>query len=73
MKVRTSEPSSKVSGIDEMKLSDVAAQKESASRGTDARMEDMTQRMEVVMKQTSEAMLQSASAQINGITQRSKK
>ena len=60
VKRRTSEPCSEISGIDEVKFSDVTAHIESASRRPD-------ERMEVMMKQTSEVVLQSVNAQINGI------
>ena len=60
VKRRTSEPCSEISGIGEVKFSDVTAHTESASRRPD-------ERMEVMMKQTSEVVLQSVNAQINGI------
>ena len=64
---KSSGPCSEKSGIDEVKLSDVTAHIRSASTRSDAMMVDMMQRREVMMKQTSEIVLQSVNAQINGI------
>ena len=47
---KSSEPFSETSEIDEVKLSDVTAQMESASKRSDAKMDDMIQRMEAMHK-----------------------
>ena len=67
MNRKSSDPCSEISGIDEMKLSDVTAHTESASRRSNEKMEDMMKGMEVVMKQTSNIVIQSVNTQINGI------
>ena len=50
-----------------MKLSDDTAHTESASRRSHAKMDGMMQRMEAMMHKTSGMVLQSVTAQINGI------
>ena len=51
-----------------MKLSDLSAQKESASRMSDAKMEDMMKRMETMTKQTNDMVLQAMITQITCAT-----
>ena len=67
VKRKSSDPCSEKSGIDEVKLRDGTAHVESASKRSDAKMEDMMKRMEAIMKQTSETVLRSVKTQINGI------
>ena len=62
---KSPEPSSERIGIFEVKLSDVTAHTENASRRSDAKMHDVTQRMEAKMRNTSGMVL--VNAQINGI------
>ena len=66
VKRKSLDPCSEISGFDEVKPSDVTAQKERASRRSDAKMEEMMKRTEFVTKQTSETVLHSVNAQING-------
>ena len=60
------QPLSEISGIGEVKLSDVTARIESASRRSDAKMDDMMQRMETMVHKTSGMVLQPVKTQING-------
>ena len=65
VKRRTSEPCIDRNGIEEVKLSDVTAKIESASKRSDERMEAMMQRMEYMVTQTSDAVMKSFGNQIN--------
>ena len=73
VKRKSSEPFSEINGFDEVKLSDVTAHIESASRRSDARIEDTVKGVEVIMKQTTDTVLQSVSAKSMEKTQRSMK
>ena len=67
MKGKSLDPCSDKGRFDQVKTSDIAAQKEKASRRSDAKMEEMMKRVGIVMKQTTETVLQSVNSQINGI------
>ena len=67
VKRRTSEPCIDTNGTEEVKLSDVTAKIESASKRSDERVEAMMQRMEYMVTQTSEPVMKLVGNQINDV------